>query len=187
MSDHRHDPPGDDPDERSRPPADEYERRKARMRQRYSEDPEYRQKIIAGVRAYRKAHQKEINAQNRARYAEDEELRRKVIAASTAWNAAHRDRCNARHHTPRGRDRYLRSQYGISLADYQAMWIKQKGVCAICETNPDGKLFVDHDHDRKHVRELLCRCCNLGLGFFKDRPSLLEKAAAYARKHGRED
>jgi Recombination endonuclease VII len=62
---------------------------------------------------------------------------------------------------------------------------KQNGVCAICLTNPDGKLFVDHDHDRKSIRELLCNLCNVGLGSFKDRPSLLEAAAAYLRKHGR--
>jgi ubiquitin len=75
----------------------------------------------------------------------------------------------------------LRTRYGITLEDYETMYKKQSGKCAICGDNyPD--LHVDHDHDTQEVRGLLCRTCNIGLGHFQDSPSLLERAVRYLEK-----
>jgi len=49
--------------------------------------------------------------------------------------------------------------------------------CTIC--GKTEKLNVDHDHERKIIRGLLCNNCNLGLGHFKDDPQLLEFARIY--------
>jgi hypothetical protein len=42
-------------------------------------------------------------------------------------------------------------------------------------------LAVDHDHETKHVRGLLCANCNTALGKFHDNPDLLYRAADYLR------
>jgi len=70
-------------------------------------------------------------------------------------------------------------QYGISLTEYNAMFKRQKGCCAICRS--DGKLHVDHCHAGGAVRGLLCEACNFGLGKFKDSRDLLKRASLYLR------
>lgn len=77
-------------------------------------------------------------------------------------------------------------RYGISVVEYQALFDKQKGVCAICgkpETRLHkgviARLSVDHDHTTGEVRGLLCQPCNQGLGSFKDSVENLESAIDY--------
>lgn len=79
----------------------------------------------------------------------------------------------------------LRINYGISIADYDAMFEKQNGVCAICQEPPDELdcLCVDHCHASNRIRSLLCRKCNTGLGSFRDSSDLLEAAINYLRSH----
>jgi hypothetical protein len=81
-------------------------------------------------------------------------------------------------------------RYGITREQYEEMWTRQGGRCAICnrlgsEVHARGKavlrLAVDHDHETGVVRGLLCNGCNLGLGGFDDDPEALERAAAYLR------
>jgi hypothetical protein len=54
-----------------------------------------------------------------------------------------------------------------------------QGLCAICQTFVGEGLVVDHDHQRGHVRGLLCSPCNLGLGAFADDPARLLTAIRY--------
>lgn len=76
--------------------------------------------------------------------------------------------------------------YGITGADYDAMFLAQDGLCAICRL-PESmtykgqvkQLSVDHDHDTGRVRGLLCAACNFALGKFRDDPALLRAAADY--------
>lgn len=77
-----------------------------------------------------------------------------------------------------------RRRYGLEPEQYQLMVEEQSGVCAICkQPNPDGKrLSVDHDHETRRVRGLLCSGCNNGLGRFKDDSTLLRHAAAYLER-----
>lgn len=67
----------------------------------------------------------------------------------------------------------LWSRYGITLEQYNEMWERQNGRCAICNrlgggTNTDT-LDVDHNHETGEVRGLLCRKCNMKLGYIEDR------------------
>jgi hypothetical protein len=86
--------------------------------------------------------------------------------------------------------KYFLKIYGISYGQYLDMYKSQGGLCAICgkaETsrNPSGRLIslsVDHDHSSGSVRGLLCRSCNMGLGHYKDSPTLLKEAAQYLEK-----
>lgn len=85
------------------------------------------------------------------------------------------------------RKSHLKRHYGMTLEQYQTMFDSQLGCCAICgeyHTNvPHSQLMVDHCHETGKVRQLLCDLCNTALGKFKDKPELLDKAAAYLRKH----
>lgn len=79
----------------------------------------------------------------------------------------------------------IQSLYGISNAEWQALFDKQRGKCKICKAkHVDLKLglCVDHCHIFANVRGLLCQTCNQALGLFKDDPALLRKAAAYLEK-----
>lgn len=86
----------------------------------------------------------------------------------------------------------LKKVYGITIEQYDAMLAAQDGKCAICEkpetavngtTGLPRDLAVDHCHGKGHVRALLCSKCNNGLGALNDDPALVDKAAAYLRRH----
>lgn len=79
------------------------------------------------------------------------------------------------------RNHMLRYKYGISIEEYGAMLEQQEGRCAICFAFPlpDKPLYVDHCHDSKKVRGLLCQKCNSGLGMFGDDENRLRSAIRY--------
>lgn len=85
----------------------------------------------------------------------------------------------------------LKGAYGITQADYEMMYERQNGRCAICGDNKDRWepglgieerqrfLIVDHDHGTSRVRALLCWNCNCALGHFRDDPVIMQAAIAY--------
>jgi len=95
------------------------------------------------------------------------------------WYQANRERVRLRE---------VAKKFGLAPEEYKAMVERQKGLCAICGGPPKHRTYlcVDHCHTQKKSRELLCVTCNAGLGQFYDNPELLEKAAAYLRKHAPE-
>ena len=81
---------------------------------------------------------------------------------------------------------YLRRNYGLSLEQFNEMFKRQDGCCAICGTHQSKlrkSLAVDHDHKTLKVRELLCIRCNGGIALFMDSIENMEKAINYLRKH----
>ena len=92
-------------------------------------------------------------------------------------------------HPDHVRGRELRKGFGIELADYQRMFVEQKGVCAICaepETKTRGGkakwLAVDHDCDSGLIRGLLCQSCNLGIGHLHHSTERLRAAIDYLER-----
>lgn len=81
--------------------------------------------------------------------------------------------------TPTSRADWLRWKYDLTEDEFDAMVEAQGGRCLICCEVPDEQLVVDHDHGTGVVRGLLCRCCNIGLGFMRDDPERLRRAADY--------
>ena len=81
--------------------------------------------------------------------------------------------------------RGLRRNYGITIERYNEMFTTQEGKCQICKKHQDHckrKLAVDHDHETKQIRALLCDNCNLGLGNFRHSKELLNKSIRYLEK-----
>jgi hypothetical protein len=78
--------------------------------------------------------------------------------------------------------RYRR--YGLTTEGFQALLASQGGGCAICETPIIGKgeAHIDHCHDTKKVRGLLCIKCNRGIGLLQDSVDILKKAISYLVK-----
>lgn len=81
-------------------------------------------------------------------------------------------------------------RYGVTLDWFESKLAEQDGRCMVCGATPDpngvkaaARLHVDHDHETGAVRDLLCTRCNQGLGYFRDNPKLLRKAAEYIERH----
>ena len=72
----------------------------------------------------------------------------------------------------------IKSKYGLSREEYDAMLENQGGGCAICG-DTSSKLCVDHCHSSGKVRGILCDDCNLSLGKMGDDANRLRKAANY--------
>ena len=73
--------------------------------------------------------------------------------------------------------------YGISIPEYEQMWERQQGRCAICNEAKD-RLGVDHCHTTGRVRELLCISCNAALGLLREDPEMFRRAVEYLTRHG---
>jgi len=80
----------------------------------------------------------------------------------------------------------LKRKFGITIDDYNALFERQGGVCAICgeeeKVMANGELralSVDHNHETGEVRGLLCNGCNRGIGLFRDNITTLKNAARY--------
>ena len=81
------------------------------------------------------------------------------------------------------------SNSGLTIEDYNIMFKKQNGCCAICnkhilELNQKKKkhLCIDHNHDTGAIRGLLCDKCNRGIGLLQDDKEILLNAYNYLCK-----
>src|SRR5579859_71127 len=76
----------------------------------------------------------------------------------------------------------LKRCYGLTLEQYDEIFARQKGMCAVCSIaltsqTDDTREFlgqppnevgrVDHDHHTGVVRGILCFGCNVGLSKFR--------------------
>ena len=168
---------------------------------KYARDPEK-------ARAYRKANQPAATTRAFQRYWADPikarkeaalrrakrpsslEQKAKAAACTREWYANNKDRARAYHaaNADRVRDLRFRREYGITLAAYNEMLAKQNGVCAICKDPPARQwLSVDHCHNTKAVRGLLCQHCNIAIGWLKHSPALLVAAKNYLMPVGSDE
>jgi hypothetical protein len=92
---------------------------------------------------------------------------------------------------PRAKERRIEATYGLTAAQYDALYAKQAGRCAGCRRANGGskRLAVDHDHTccpgktscGQCVRGLLCDTCNRILGHARDSTGYFERMADYLR------
>ena len=75
------------------------------------------------------------------------------------------------------RRRYLEIKLSkFNLTSEERNRLIEKG-CQICGSFEN--LHMDHNHKTGEFRGILCKDCNTGLGFFRDKINLLLEAAAY--------
>ncbi len=113
----------------------------------------------------------------------------KQCCSSECYKQLHRER-NALHAL-----RASLKKKGLSVETYLAKLKHQDNRCALCRNyetaiinNQVKRLAVDHCHETKKVRGLLCQRCNLLLGYVGDNWLVLDNAEEYLAywhsKHG---
>jgi len=70
-------------------------------------------------------------------------------------------------------------RYNITEKQFEDLFTKAAGRCAICKEETD--LVIDHDHITGEVRGLLCGDCNRGIGFLDENPKILASAIKYVQ------
>jgi len=149
---------------------------------------EHREKVRAYDAKSKLKHREEVLAREREYYHKN---RDRELAHRKKYRAEHLEEClarsaeyNLKHHKEQ-RDKALMKNYKITNEDYERMFAKQGGVCAICGSLPNGRdLSVDHDHTTGRIRGLLCINCNTALGHLKDSLIILEKMTDYLQQGG---
>jgi hypothetical protein len=121
----------------------------------------------------------------RKKYASDEEFKQRKLSRQVQKMREDPD-FRARHRVS-ARRWHLRSAYGLTLEDFDAMLHAQGGGCAICGTKqeygvPGTRMVVDHCHATNQIRGILCDLCNTALGKFHDNIALLQNAIGYLNK-----
>jgi hypothetical protein len=86
------------------------------------------------------------------------------------------------------REQHLRYRYNLSVEQYQQMFEKQKGLCAICgihQSELKRPLSIDHNHITGKIRGLLCIPCNNQLATLENK-EYCTKASLYLQEYNRE-
>jgi Recombination endonuclease VII len=142
----------------------------------------HKEEIKAQRAAFRASHKEELKVANAAYCAENKEkLKTKRAehhaehkeehnAISREYHSAHKEEEKAYRVVNRERIRSNRfkRKYGISLEDWNKLFVIQKGRCPICNNSftKTGKrrAHTDHCHKSGHVRGLICHSCNTAEG-----------------------
>ena len=162
------------------------EKERERNRKRYAENIEKERE-----RARLKSHRDVLAGKSKERKRKWRiEHPEEYKASQVAYRKTESGKEGVRRHN---RKQGLRIQ-GWTVEAYDAVLLAQDGLCAICKVKltsgnraDPNKAAADHEHtEPPKPRGILCSLCNSGLGFFKDLPHLLEAAAEYLRKYGKQ-
>lgn len=146
---------------------------------------------------------KDKNNKNHCKFCHAERVKRYrhenkevVLEKTREWRESNREQ--AREYTRKYRrektEQYihakLMNKFGISYEDYQSMLVYSNYKCEICLKEEvriiRGKkvrLGVDHCHESKKIRGILCFKCNVLLGNCNDDIQILQSAIEYLKKH----
>ena len=143
----------------------------------------------AEIKAYHKKYYQEnkqrLSIVNK-RWAENH--KEKVDAYNKMYRESHKEQhreYSKQWYKKKGSNSRRIKKYGIDNKQYNRLLKKQEGKCAIC-----GNAFknvydtnIDHNHETKKVRGLLCNKCNLGIGLFRDNDVIAYSAYTYLRRN----
>lgn len=104
---------------------------------------------------------------------------RKKPVADASWKRYHDRHPEAR---DKAQKKYRLAKYGLTLGQYEALYLAQDGRCSICDMRCDV-LHVDHNHETGRVRELLCPPCNMAIGLLGENSDTILRAAWYLEAH----
>lgn len=131
---------------------------------------------------------READAKQRAKPARREAMKKYLSEYGKRPENRAKDR--ARHKGKR-REQVLaglrRRNYGVEPSEVAAMMAYQRGACGICRTPLDPtkprSFGVDHDHETKEVRGLLCHFCNASEGMIKKTGLSVRQWSALAKDY----
>jgi len=112
--------------------------------------------------------------------------RPEVIERMKKWREDNREKLKERHQEKKHlrREYRLKKRYGLSKEEFVEIVRKQKGLCAICPKPLSTSDHIDHCHGTGKVRGVLCRSCNLLLGYSYDNIRILLSAIKYLKRNG---
>lgn len=138
-----------------------------------------REKQLARAKAHRDANLEECKRKRKAHYHANREKR---LAETKQWAAEHPELRKAA-----VRRWHLKTKYGLTEEQFDAMLVEQGNSCAICRLEEPGgrykKWHIDHCHKTGKVRGLLCAGCNTMLGHAKDSVKTLGEAIGYLQRN----
>lgn len=126
-------------------------------------------------------------ARQRLRYAAlQPEQKAAIVDRQRAWRAQ----------TPAAEHARTCAKHGVTPEWYATTLEAQGGRCAVCgspECGTGRRFAIDHDHAccpgrnscGRCVRGLLCRSCNVALGYLGDAPDRIHAAADYLLRYRR--
>ena len=116
---------------------------------------------------------------------------KRVHVYNKEYNRAYKEKnkVNIKMYNDKNKDvvkkRVMLAKYGVTTDEYNLMFKRQDGKCAICgkhQTEITRSLCVDHCHETGKVRGLLCSKCNSSIGFMEDDIENLKCAVLYLNK-----
>jgi hypothetical protein len=123
---------------------------------------------------------------SRRHYAANKEKRKRQ---ARLWAQNNRDKVRAigirsrcKHKEKRAAAR-MKKRYGIEPKQYFEILKSQFNLCPICKRDLRiHRRHVDHCHERKIVRGILCGQCNQGIGLLQHSPEVMLNAIKYLSK-----
>jgi len=86
---------------------------------------------------------------------------------------------------------HLLNSFGLTVGEYDRMYVSQGGLCKICgkpeSTKRNGvvkRLAVDHSKKTGKIRSLLCAKCNTAMGGIGESVASLKMVIDYLVAHG---
>lgn len=73
-------------------------------------------------------------------------------------------------------------KYNLTEEEFSKKVIEQNNRCSICNSSFSTTPHIDHDHATGKVRGLLCKNCNLTLGFVNDNVQILSNMIEYLKR-----
>ena len=119
---------------------------------------------------------REKNEASKERYQKIQPSPRDCIQCGTSFISLKGKLCSDACREARRHDKKFRG-HPISRDEFNALEKAQEGRCKICKK--EKPLVIDHCHAEGHVRGLLCKQCNSGLGMFYDNIAYLSEAIEY--------
>jgi hypothetical protein len=102
---------------------------------------------------------------------------------------------SSNHDSAKSAEQALKHKYGLTLKDFNFLWIKAVGRCQVCRAPLKSRLItgsekaegaklchVDHCHKTGEVRGLLCPSCNVSIGKLGDDADSLRAAVRYLER-----
>src|ERR1035437_5998360 len=135
-------------------------------------------KIKESNKQYNLKNKKEIDEHNKQyRIEQKEEIKKR----NEQWNINNKEYSKT-YYKNNKRNLHLKRKYNITQEQYNELFNKQNGKCAICgkhQSELKKALGIDHDHETGKNRGLLCDKCNLLLGHANDNVQVLTQAINY--------